>query len=199
MPRGYMATTFVVKARETPLVLRDQQWLEGALAVARHLDAHQAVLGQHGLGTGAVAAVGGVFGLGCTGQVAQVVRQLGVQRALDERLLERQRGSVDRLRAHRTSDELVNELLGDQRQCRHSSLSRLRRLPARHRNSPVGMLCLTHKKPDRLGRVYALSTRAGLPAMQTPLPTLRMTLLPRPISVPSPISTPFMMLVPLPT
>ena len=39
----------VVEPREAPLMLRDEKRLEAALAVARHLDAQRAVLGQDSL------------------------------------------------------------------------------------------------------------------------------------------------------
>ena len=75
-------------------MLGDEQRLEAAVAVARHLDAQRPVLGQHRLAAGAVAVVGRLLGLGRAGRVAQVVRQLGAQRTLDQRLLERHRTSL---------------------------------------------------------------------------------------------------------
>ena len=115
----------VVEAREAALVLGDQDRLEAALAVARHLDAHRTSVGQHSLGAGAVAVVARILGLGRARRVAQVVAELGAQRALDQRLLERQRRGVDRLGAHRAGHELVNELLRDRRQRRHGGLDGL--------------------------------------------------------------------------
>lgn len=49
----------------------------------------------------------------------------------------------------------------------------------------------TRLRDQRIGR-------AGLPTIRLPAGALRMTLLPRPTNVPSPISRPFMMLLPLP-
>jgi hypothetical protein len=57
----------VVEAGEAALVLGDEQRLEAAFAVARHLDAHRAVLGQHGLAAAAVAMVVRPRRLGRTG------------------------------------------------------------------------------------------------------------------------------------
>ena len=74
MPRTYMAMSLSSKPVKCRSCLSVQQRLEGAVGVTRHLDAHRAVLGQHGLGTGAVAMVGGILRLGRTGRVAQVAR-----------------------------------------------------------------------------------------------------------------------------
>jgi hypothetical protein len=74
----------VVEAGEAPIVLGHEQRLEGALAVAGHLDAQRAILGQHGLATGTVAMVAGVLGLVRPGRIAQVMRQLGTQGTFDQ-------------------------------------------------------------------------------------------------------------------
>ena len=66
-------------------MLGDQHRLEATLAIARHLDAHGTFVGQHRLGAGAVAMVARVLGLGRAGRVAQVVPELGAERALDQR------------------------------------------------------------------------------------------------------------------
>jgi hypothetical protein len=63
----------VVEAGEAALVLGDQDRLERALPVARHLDTQRPILGQHGLAAGAVAMVARVIGLGRTRRVAQMV------------------------------------------------------------------------------------------------------------------------------
>lgn len=96
----------VVEARESPLVFGHQPRLEASLAVARHLEAHRPVLGEHRLVAGAVAVVARVLGLVGAGPVAEVVREFGAQRALDQRLLECHQGGVHRLGAHRAGDEL---------------------------------------------------------------------------------------------
>lgn len=50
------AIDLVVEGGEAPLVFWDQQRREAALAIARHLDAHRAVLGKPRLAAGAVGA-----------------------------------------------------------------------------------------------------------------------------------------------
>jgi len=61
------------------------------------LDAQRSVLSQHGPAAGAIAMVDRVFRPGSAVPVAQVVRQIGTQGALDQRLLEYHRGGIDRL------------------------------------------------------------------------------------------------------
>jgi hypothetical protein len=95
-----MATNLVVEAGEAAFVLGDQKWLEAALAIARHLDSQRAVLGLHGLGRRAVAVVGRLGGLARSRRVAQVVRRLAAQRALNDGLLQRHLRHVDLLGRH---------------------------------------------------------------------------------------------------
>ncbi|MNY60368.1 hypothetical protein D3C86_1969090 [compost metagenome] len=87
---GVHGDNLVVKARETPLVLRDKQRREAAVAVARHLDTHRAFPGEYRLGALAVALVGDIGGLGGTAGVAQVMVHLTAERTLDQGLLEGQ-------------------------------------------------------------------------------------------------------------
>ena len=53
----------VVKAGEAALMLRDQQRLEAAGAVAWDVDAQRAVIGQNGLAGGAIAVIVGLLRL----------------------------------------------------------------------------------------------------------------------------------------
>ncbi|MCY1529164.1 hypothetical protein D9M68_642970 [compost metagenome] len=110
----------VVEAGEAAFVLGDEHRLEAAGTVARHFDAQWPVACQNGLGTPAIALVAAA-GLGLAGAagVAQVVRHLGAQGALDERLLERGCRFVDRLARHGPGDELVNQFLRNRWQGRH--------------------------------------------------------------------------------
>jgi DNA-binding CsgD family transcriptional regulator len=77
--------------------------------------------------------------------IAQVMAELGAQGALDQRLLERHRGRIDRLAAHRAADELVNEFLGmvgSAADCRDAAFFIFVLLGI---HAPWVMLCLTHK------------------------------------------------------
>jgi hypothetical protein len=108
----------VVEAREATLVLGNEQRLEAALPVARHIQPQRPVLGQHRLGAGTVAVVVGFVRPRRPRRIAQVVRQFGAQRPLDQRLLERHRRGLHRLRRHRPSHKLVDQLLRNSRQLR---------------------------------------------------------------------------------
>jgi len=112
IPRAYMAT-LVVKPREAPLVLGDEQRLEAAGSVSWDLDTDRAVVSEHGLTGTAVAVVGALLGTGIARVVSQVMGQLGAQRPLDQRLLEGHRDVLNGLGTHRARDELVNEIPGD--------------------------------------------------------------------------------------
>ena len=104
----------------------------------------------------------GVLGLGRPGPVAQVMRQLGTQGTLDQRLLERHRGGIDRLRAHRPGHELVNEFLGDRRHRRRSGHGRLRRLPAGWHTCSSWSCYASHTKFRTGSRYMAFSAATGL-------------------------------------
>ena len=78
----------VVEAGEAPLVLGDQPRLEGALAIARHVERERAVVGQDRLAARPVAMIRGVLRLGAAGRIAQMMRELAAQRPLDDRFLE---------------------------------------------------------------------------------------------------------------
>ena len=115
---GVHGDDLVVEAGEAALVLGDEQRLEAAFAVARHVNPYRPILGQDGLAAHPIAVVAAIVRPRLAGRVAQVVGELGPQRALDQRLLERHRRGLHRLCAHRALHELVNQLFGDLRQYR---------------------------------------------------------------------------------
>jgi hypothetical protein len=82
------AENFLVKAVEPGLALGDQQRLEAAGPVARNGNLDLAIVGQDGLGAGAVAAVATATAGRVALLVAEMFAQLGSQRAFDQRLLQ---------------------------------------------------------------------------------------------------------------
>ena len=108
----------VVKAGEAPLVLRDQPRLERPVAIAGHLKGERAVVGQHRLSAGSVAMVGDLSsGFVPPGRIAQVMRQLAAQRALDDQLLEPTDRHVELLGRERPlANESIENLRGNGRQ-----------------------------------------------------------------------------------
>jgi hypothetical protein len=69
---------------ETPLMLADDLRLKAALAIARHLNAHRAIVGDDRLAAGAVSLVALAFWLALTLTVTQVIAHLGAHRSLDD-------------------------------------------------------------------------------------------------------------------
>jgi hypothetical protein len=106
----------VVKPREETFVLGNEQRLEAAFTVARHVDAQRAILGQNRLASAAIAMVVHLGGLVATGCVTQVMAEFPAQRPLDQRLLEGHRDVMDRVGGHRPLNELVKQFLGNLRQ-----------------------------------------------------------------------------------
>jgi hypothetical protein len=78
----------VVEAIQTGLALRHDLRLEGPVAIARNVDLDRSVLGQHRLGRGSVAVVARPAAGRIAFLVTKMVRQLGAQRPLEQRLLE---------------------------------------------------------------------------------------------------------------
>jgi len=101
----------VVEARKAALVLRDQQRVEAALPVARHLQRHPAGIGRHALAAVAVAAVAR------TGLARQVMVHLGIQSALGQRLLQpvQQAALVEGGAGFRPGQQLVQDRVRDLR------------------------------------------------------------------------------------
>ena len=58
MPRGMHGDDLLVEAGEAPFVLAGDLRLERAIAIAGHLDANRAIVGDDGLTGGGVALVG---------------------------------------------------------------------------------------------------------------------------------------------
>ena len=85
---GVQRDDLVVEAVEAGLALGHDLRLEGAVAIARHVDIDRSVLGQHRLGIAAVAVVAGPPAGGIALLVAEMMRQLGTERPLEQRLLE---------------------------------------------------------------------------------------------------------------
>src|SRR5262249_4439345 len=77
-----------------------------------------AFVGQHRLGAGAVTVIATHLVRINRRRLHQVVPQLCLERALDERLLEGQGGGIHRLRRHWAADELVDQFLRNLRQRR---------------------------------------------------------------------------------
>ena len=96
---------------ETPLVFGNEYRLETALTVTGHFYAERPFPCDHRLGALAVALFVRFLGFGSRG-VPQVVLQFSTHCPLNQRLLEGQRGSIDRLGAHRARHKLVDQLLG---------------------------------------------------------------------------------------
>src|SRR5580658_5913238 len=107
-----------------------QHRLEAALAVPRRLDPHRAIPRQHRLARAPVAMVGHRFGLVRPRRIAKVMAQLRVQRRLNQRLLQRDAGRLNRLRRHRAGQKLRYQLLRDRRQLGNNTINSLR--SARH-------------------------------------------------------------------
>jgi hypothetical protein len=94
-------------------MLADDPGLEAAVAIARHLNAHRAIVGDDRLAAGVVALVALAFWLALTLTVTQVIAHLGAHRPLDDRLLERAEHRLQVLLGHRSLYELVQKLLRD--------------------------------------------------------------------------------------
>src|SRR5574343_567125 len=90
----------LVETREAPLVFGNQQRLEAAVTVTRHLDAQRASACEHRLGALAVALVGPRLGLGRPRGIAQVVAQLSAHGAPNQGLFEGPGSRIDGLGAH---------------------------------------------------------------------------------------------------
>ncbi len=60
---GVNGDDVLIETREASLVLGDEDGLETAITVTRHLDAQGAFAGEHGLGALAVALVGRSLGV----------------------------------------------------------------------------------------------------------------------------------------
>jgi hypothetical protein len=78
----------VVEAVEPGLALRHDRRLEGSVAVARDVKPDRPVLGKHRLGVAAVAAVAAAAPPRVALLEAEMMAQLGPQRALQKRLLQ---------------------------------------------------------------------------------------------------------------
>jgi hypothetical protein len=97
-------------------VLADQSRLKRALAVARDLDRHRAVVGPDGLPARPVAVIGRVVRLDAAGRIAEMMGERAAQRAFDERFLEAPDSPIELLGeraalAERTGRELRTELV----------------------------------------------------------------------------------------
>ena len=91
-------------------MLADELRLERALAVAGNVDAQGASVGEHRLGTLAVAVIdAGPFGPGLAGRVAQVMAHLGAKRSLQNRLLELLKEALELGWRYRPGDELLKQ------------------------------------------------------------------------------------------
>jgi hypothetical protein len=109
----------VVEAGEATLVLRNQAGFEAAFTIAWDVDRERPVVGQNGLAARPIAMIGGVFGLGAARRIAEMMRELTAQGALDNGFLEPADRGVELLRGDRTlAHELVEDLGGDRRQRR---------------------------------------------------------------------------------
>ncbi len=110
-PAGVQRQHFVVEAREPALVLTDQAWLKRPFTIAGHLNRDRAVVCEDGLATRAVAVIARVVRLRATRRVAEMMRQLAAQRALDERCLEAADRGIELLGGDRSfPDELIQNL-----------------------------------------------------------------------------------------
>ena len=81
---GVERQNLVVKAAPAGLVLRDQLWLEGAMAVTRNFDGQFAELALQGLLALAVAGIAGRILHRLILAMAEVVGHLRFQRLLDQ-------------------------------------------------------------------------------------------------------------------
>ena len=109
----------VVEARQPPLVFGNETRLKSALAVAWYLDRERPVVGQDRFVARPVAMIGRIRWLGAAPRIAQMVRQLAAQGALDDRFLEPAHRSLELLVGDRTlANELVENLRRDRRQRR---------------------------------------------------------------------------------
>jgi hypothetical protein len=85
---GIQGDDLVIEAIQAGLALGHDLRLEAAVAIARHIDLDRSILGQHRLGRGSVAVVARPAAGRIALLVAEMVRQLGAQRPLEQRLLE---------------------------------------------------------------------------------------------------------------
>ena len=114
MPAGVERQDLVVEPGEAALVFGDEPRLKRALAIARHVDRQRALVGQDRLPARPIAMIGRVVGLGPAGRIAQMMRELAAQGALDDGLLEAADGGLellvgDRPLAERTGRESRRE------------------------------------------------------------------------------------------
>lgn len=86
---GVQRDDLLVEPREPALVLADQLRLKGAVAITRHVDRDRSVVRQHRLAARPVAVIGDQLRLRRAGRVAEMVRQLGAERPLDQAFLKR--------------------------------------------------------------------------------------------------------------
>ena len=105
---GAHGDDLVIETGEAPFVLGNQHRFEAALTITGNVDPQRPVLGQHRLGARPIALITRLLGLLSAGDVAQVVR-LCPQAALDQGLFKRFGRGIDRIGAHRTLDDLVNQ------------------------------------------------------------------------------------------
>ena len=125
-----------------------KQGLETAVAVARRRDAQFAVFGQHRLGSDAVTVVARRLRLLRAGRVAKMVRQLGVQRRFDQRLLERDPRRLNRALRHGAGQELGNQLHWDRGLPGYGTVKFVD--SAWHNTPSWRWLCPAHRITDRL-------------------------------------------------
>jgi hypothetical protein len=83
-------------------VFADQPRFECPFAIARHLNPKRAVIGQDSLAARPIAMIRAVGRLVATRRVAEVMRQLAPQGALDDRLLKPANRRVEFLWGDRT-------------------------------------------------------------------------------------------------
>jgi len=150
----------LVEAAEASLVPGHDHRLEAADPVAWLLDPHRAVLGMHRLLAEAVAGVAGAARWRLTALVAQVVRQLGVHRPLDQALRQAVKQALragELLGRARAGEQLVDQLV--------RKLRRLERIAIRagvdRRQSPIGELIRHAGLPFRPGPPLGDRSRAA--------------------------------------
>jgi hypothetical protein len=85
---GIQGDDLVVEAIQAGLALGHDLRFKGAITIARHLDLDRSVLGQDRLGRGPIAVVARPAAGRIALLVAEMVRQFGAQRSLEQRLLE---------------------------------------------------------------------------------------------------------------
>jgi hypothetical protein len=113
-PAGIERDHLVVKADPARLALAHDLGLERPVAVPRRADPHRPRVGQDRLGRLAVARVAGTARRRLPGQIAQMVGQLGRQRALQQppgELAQQPVGARDLLGALRAAQQLVDQLI----------------------------------------------------------------------------------------